>query len=139
MGMMKVMSRREDKWAVVVWKIYYLGERRGTINLSSIFLVTHTDLVGLMRERGCWKPLKLDGGVVNSIGHLWVCFVLIWLKEGVESFKDFSFLSDPIGEVGVIIYALKNHWHSKLYLHSSAYTPTSLMTMSSFFTSHRLS
>lgn len=30
-------------------------------------------------------------------------FVLM-AEEGVESFKDFSFLSDPIGEVGVIIY-----------------------------------
>jgi len=25
-------------------------------------------------------------------------------EEGVESFKDISFVSDPIGEVGVIIY-----------------------------------
>lgn len=25
-------------------------------------------------------------------------------EEGVESFKDFSFWSDPIGEVGVIIH-----------------------------------
>ena len=39
----------------------------------------------------------------NSIGHLWTWFVLM-ADEGVESFKAISFLSDPIGEVGVIIY-----------------------------------
>lgn len=39
----------------------------------------------------------------NTIGHPWMWFVLM-AEEGVESFKVFSFLSDPTGEVGVIIY-----------------------------------
>ncbi|KEH34928.1 hypothetical protein MTR_3g074440 [Medicago truncatula] len=70
-------------------------------------------------------------------GHLWAWFILM-AEEGVESFKDFSFMRDLIGEVGVII-SIKVPLHSKLPLHLSAYTPTTLMTMSSLFTSHRLS
>jgi len=92
-------------------------------------------LVGLMGE-GVEKHLKLYG-VFNSIGHLWAWFILM-AEEGVESFKDFSFMRDLIGEVGVII-SIKVPLHSKLPLHLSACTPTTLMTMSSLFTSHRLS
>lgn len=39
-------------------------------------------------------------------------FVLM-AEEGVECFKDFSFLSEQVAEVGVII-----HWHSTVHTHN---------------------
>ena len=95
------------------------GERRNNKFAFSIF-GNSQDLVGLMGE-GVEKHLKLYG-VFNNIGHLWAWFILM-AEEGVESFKDFSFMRDPIGEVGVII-SIKVPLHSKLPLHLSAYTPT---------------
>lgn len=48
----------------------------------------------------CWEPLKHSSGVHRSPMGV---FIFVG-EEGVESFKDFSFWSDPIGEVGVIIH-----------------------------------
>lgn len=56
-----------------------------------------------------------EGGVLRAFKALLLAmawFVLM-AEEGVECFKDFSFLSEQVAEVGVII-----HWHSTVHTHN---------------------